>query len=264
VSDPKAMVLSGDGINCEIETQFALNQAGFDASLVHISALLNQPQTLNQFKMLVIPGGFAFGDEIASGKVLALKLEARLNELLKAFIEKDNLMLAICNGFQVVVQLGLLPESQTPGKRIASLTHNLPNRFVNRWVPIKVNEKVESWFLSGLKQIELPIRHGEGRLTVEPDQADSVRSQACLAYQEDLTGSFECIAGLANRRGNVLGLMPHPEAFVRWTQHPSWTRKNEKACALASKDSDQIGVVERAATEPDGFVIFRNARRALG
>jgi phosphoribosylformylglycinamidine synthase len=264
VSNPKALVLAGDGINCEVESQFALNQTGFDASLVHVSTLLDQPKMLNQFKMLVIPGGFAFGDEIASGKVLALKLEAKLNDLLKTFIDGDSLLLAICNGFQVIVQLGLLPESPKPGVRIASLAHNIPNRFLNRWVSMKVNEKADSWFLKGLTRVDLPIRHGEGRLAVEAGQTEFVKSLACLNYEEDLTGSFDCIAGLTNRRGNVLGLMPHPEAFVRWTQHPSWTTSRENARIFKSKDSSQTAVIESPRTLPDGLAIFQNARRALG
>jgi len=263
VSNPKALVLAGDGINCEAESQFALSQTGFDATLVHVSTLLEEPQMLRQFKMMLIPGGFAFGDEIASGKVLALKLEAKLNDLLKTFIEGDNLLLAICNGFQVIVQLGLLPESPVAGKRIASLTHNLPNRFINRWISMRVNNKVDSWFLKGLKSIDLPIRHGEGRLTVEEEQKEYVKQFACLNYEEDLTGSFDCIAGLSNRRGNVLGLMPHPEAFIRFSQHPSWTTSRQGAYIVKSKGSAETQVLEKPRTHPDGLVIFQNARRAL-
>jgi len=264
VSNPKALVLSGDGINCEIETQFALSQTGFDAELVHVSTLLDKPKMLNQFKMLVIPGGFAFGDEIASGKVLALKLEAKLNDLLKSFIDSDSLLLAICNGFQVIVQLGLLPEPPKNAGRIASLAHNIPNRFVNRWISMRVNEKADSWFLKGLKRIDLPIRHGEGRLTVDPEQSEFVKSLACLNYEEDLTGSFDCIAGLTNKRGNVLGLMPHPEAYVRWTQHPNWTQSRESARIVKSKDAHQTAVLDPPRSLPDGLVIFQNARKALG
>jgi len=264
VSNPKALVLAGDGINCEIESQFVLNETGFDASLVHVSTLLDQPKMLNQYKMLLIPGGFAFGDEIASGKVLALKMEAKLNDLLRSFIESDSLLLAICNGFQVIVQLGLLPEPPKNGARVASLAHNLPNRFVNRWVSMRVNDNAGSWFLKGLKQIDLPIRHGEGRLAVEPEHADYVKSLACLNYEEDLTGSFDCIAGLTNKRGNVLGLMPHPEAYVRWTQHPNWTSSRETARIVKGKDSCQTAVLEAPRTVPDGLAIFQNARKALG
>jgi phosphoribosylformylglycinamidine (FGAM) synthase-like amidotransferase family enzyme len=264
VSNPKALVLSGDGINCETESQFALSQTGFDASLVHVSTLLEQPKMLDQYKMLVVPGGFAFGDEIASGKVLALKLEAKLNDLLKSFIEKDCLLLAICNGFQVIVQLGLLPEPAKNGKRIASLAHNVPNRFVNRWISMRVNEKADSWFLKGLTRVELPIRHGEGRLTVDPEQSEFVKSLGCLVYEENLTGSFEGIAGLTNKRGNVLGLMPHPEAYVRWTQHPNWTQSRESARVLKAKDSSQTAVLAPPRTLPDGLAIFQNARKALG
>jgi len=256
-------VLQGDGINCEMETQFALGEAGFDASLINVSTLFAEPQMLNRFQMLVLPGGFAFGDEIASGKVLALKLQARLDELLRNFIDRGSLVLGICNGFQVLVQLGVLPATEKRQSHVASLAHNLPNRFIDRWVAMRVSNKVDCCFLKGLERLELPIRHGEGRLCVEADQRMAVKSLACLFFEEDVNGSFEQIAGLTNRRGNVLGLMPHPEAFIRLTQHPAWTSMKEGAVLPGAKGGRQATLVRAKRSIPDGLQIFQNARMAL-
>ncbi|PWT96833.1 MAG: phosphoribosylformylglycinamidine synthase, partial [Candidatus Melainabacteria bacterium] len=165
---PKALVLCGDGINCELESEYALQLAGFESSLVHTSQLLSQPALLKQHQMLVLPGGFSFGDEIASGKVLAIKLKEHVQELLADFIESGSLLLASCNGFQVIVQMGLLPSVKANQTHVSSLVHNTPTRFTNHWVTLDVDPATTCKFLTGLKTIELPIRHGEGRLVVEP------------------------------------------------------------------------------------------------
>lgn len=239
---PTAIVLTGDGINCGDETSFALQLAGFDPLLTHTSDLLGNPKLLKDAKLLALPGGFSFGDEIASGKVLAIKLEAALKESLKEFVSAGKLVIGICNGFQCLVQLGLLPESEKDGIRLASLSRNSGKKFINRWVQLSVDSKVSCPWLEDLTEFDLPIRHGEGRLSPAKDSEDSVKKQAPLRYSIEINGSFDRISGLTNAKGNVFGLMPHPEAFVRWTQHPSWTRLNN----LPEKP-------------PPGLKIFQNA-----
>lgn len=244
----KALVLTGDGINCEAETAFALEQAGAQSDIVHINTLIDTPGALERYQILALPGGFSFGDEVSSGKILAVKLKYLLGEALDRFIERGNLVIGVCNGFQALVKLGVLPKTALRRQQV-TLTHNRQRRFINRWVQLNANP--ESLFFKGLERLMLPIRHGEGRLMVPPDEAEAMETaispHVALTYAEDVNGSFLQIAGLINEQGNVLGLMPHPEAFVRWTQHPAWTSLDES---------------ERAAT-PAGLQIFRNMVNAL-
>jgi len=257
MANPKALVVSGDGINCEQETDYALRLAGFDSAIIHISDLLAAPETMLQYKMLALPGGFSFGDEIASGKVLALKMQQYMSDALCKYIERGSLLIGICNGFQVLVQLGVLPNSQPPFKRIVGLDHNQNGKFLNKWVELQVDQSINCPFFKGLSTIELPIRHGEGRLTLETGGAIGdavqalVRKQSPLKYSENVNGSFENIAALCNDKGNVLGLMPHPEAYVRFTQHPNWCGR-----AIAQEASMQ-------SKKPDGLMIMTNAFAAL-
>ncbi len=225
--------------------------------------MLKEPQILAKHQLLVLPGGFSFGDEIVSGKVLAIKLKDHLQELLHKFIDQGSLLLASCNGFQVIVQMGLLPNVQASTGKQASLVQNYPPRFVNRWIGLEVNQASSCQFLSGLKMIELPIRHGEGRLAVDASHAEPIKKQGCLRYEHDINGSFDRIAALTNSKGNVLGLMPHPEAFVRWTQHPAWTK--QRGSSLVENTSQQELKTERMNNSkiPDGLAIFKNAAKAI-
>lgn len=247
-ASPRALVICGDGINCEYETEFGLNLAGFSAKRIHCSDLLKSPESLKDAKAIVFPGGFSFGDEIASGKVLSLKLRERLEDLLHQYIDSGNLVMGICNGFQILTQLGILPDSRKGAERTVSLCHNSGGRFINRWVALEVNASAPGGFFSGLTSIHLPIRHGEGKLTLAGDSEletqEMVRGHAPLKYKIDVNGSFEQIAALTNAQGNVLGLMPHPEAFVRWNQHPAWAQLKygdvRKAALVGSKSSREV------------------------
>ena len=283
MTNPKALVLSGDGINCESETSYGLKLAGFDAEPVHIFDLLNSPERLTDAQLLALPGGFSYGDEIASGKVLAVKVKERLREKLYEYIEKGHLVLGICNGFQVLTQLGLLPFSEHDAERIVTLTRNTQGHFINRWVKMKVTQGSTCPWFNSLDEIELPIRHGEGRLWLNQDDGnsvESVRQNAPLRYTEDVNGSFERIAALTNPRGTVLGIMPHPEAYVRFSQHPNWTHKKIGLTAqkttsfnveledlmadVATGSQGQVATLNiEAAVEADGLRILKNARAML-
>lgn len=260
INKPKAIVLYGDGINCEAETTWALNLSGFDAQPMHTTELLENAAALFTSQLLALPGGFAFGDEIASGKVLAVKLKARLNEALHSYVDQGRLIVGICNGFQVLVQMGFLPHSESGGARLVSLLKNSQGRFIDRWVKLKVSTEKESRFFRGLSDIELPVRHGEGRLALEAGNTSYAATQLIkqlgqLRYEEDVNGSFDRIAALTNPTDTVLGIMPHPEAFVRWTQHPNWLLRRRQMASLES--AGEIAQI------PDGLAILSNAAASL-
>jgi len=257
----KALVLNGDGINCDVETHFALEAAGFAPEKIHTTELLSNPQKLSQCKLLVFPGGFSFGDEIASGKVLGIELKQRINAALHEFIDKNGFVLGICNGFQILTQLGILPVSDKGAKKIVSLARNSGGKFINRWVTMSVTNQDKSPFFTGLGSIDLPIRHGEGRLSLgaSPNSEDikMVRDYTVLQYKEDINGSFEKAAALTNTRGTVLGLMPHPEAFIRWSQHPCWGQFAKE------QGNGNWQWAAKGSEEPHGLTILKNAAKAI-
>jgi phosphoribosylformylglycinamidine synthase subunit PurQ / glutaminase len=265
VKAAKALVIEGDGINCEQESTWALKMAGFEVTNKHVSELLKQPEELRSSKLLCIPGGFAFGDEIASGKVLAVKLRHYMQEQLQDFVDAGNLVLAICNGFQVVVQMGLLPSSEAGAPRLVSLARNGRGKFINRWVSMNVTQSPAAQiYFAGLKTIDLPMRHGEGNIKLEAvgsqhgdlkRREEIVKEHAALRYTEDVNGSYDRIASLINKSGTVMGMMPHPEAFVRWTQHPQWTSRKRLHALAGGSASEQT----ESKSVPDGLRIFQNA-----
>ncbi|MGE3536653.1 MAG: phosphoribosylformylglycinamidine synthase subunit PurQ [Candidatus Tectimicrobiota bacterium] len=238
---PRVLVLAGFGINCEAETAHALNLpvVGAEARCVHVADLIAQPHRLEHFHMLVIPGGFAFGDDIAAGIALATRLRYRLERPLRSFLEAGKLVLGICNGFQVLVRLGILPAvSGARWQQEATLTTNDSGRFEDRWVHLRVDPHCTSPFVQGLTQLYLPVRHGEGKFV--PRDAEVLRALqqhghiaarycapdgAAAVYPWNPSGSVDDIAAICDASGRVFGLMPHPEAYVHYTQHPRWTRE---------------------------------------
>lgn len=242
---PRAIVLAGDGVNCENETVHALNLAGFKAESEHVSRLLTQANFLSNADLLVLPGGFSFGDEIQSGKVLAIKILNKLRQEIDAFLERGKLIIGICNGFQALVNMRLLPGDLQKERKVVSLVHNEQKRFLDTWVELEIPPSQEGHFFAGLENIQLPIRHGEGRIITSLPDEEALIPYCPLFYKNDVNGSLARIAALQNEEGNVLGMMPHPEAFVRWTQHPNWTGMKLKG--------------EDFSCDPPGLLIFRNA-----
>lgn len=229
----KVLVLTGDGINCENETALAFSEYGVSTQIVHIYDLIHTPDLLNSAHILALPGGFSFGDEIGSGQILALKLKYSLGEELKKFIEAKKLIIGICNGFQALVRLGLLPE---PFKeRVMTLTHNRQGHFINRWVDLDVPKSRCVWtkMIEGQK-IALPIRHGEGKIVFAGDSFKQQslfetllgNEQIALSYCEDVNGSYQQIAGVCDPTGRILGLMPHPEAAGSGWLSPGGAQKS--------------------------------------
>jgi phosphoribosylformylglycinamidine synthase subunit PurQ / glutaminase len=238
---PQILVLAGYGINCEDETAHAFNlpSVGGEATCVHVGDLISQPQQLERFHILVIPGGFAFGDDIAAGIVLATKLRYHLERPLSQFLSDGKLVLGICNGFQVLVRLGILPAvSGVQWQQEATLTANDSGKFEDRWVYLGVDPHCRSPLVQGLEQLYLPVRHGEGKFVPRDAavlQALQANGQIAARYSSPAgtsapypwnpNGSVDDIAAVCDPSGRIFGLMPHPEAYVHYTHHPRWTRE---------------------------------------
>ena len=267
---PKALILTGFGINCEEEMAAAYRLAGGAPTIVHLNEVLHGRVSIHDFDILNFPGGFSFGDDLGSGVVLANKLRYRqtgadgrtLLSDIRDFVAAGKFVLGICNGFQVLVKLGLLPNLGGDFQPEVTLTHNASSRYENRWVRLAVNPLAKTPFLSGLTSFEVPVRHGEGRLVV-PDAATRERITAlglnCLTYagHDDLeTGTYPLnpngadlnCAGLTDPTGHIFGLMPHPEAYLAGCNHPDWGMRKRRG---------------ELADEGEGLAIFRNIVRHL-
>ncbi|MBN2430870.1 MAG: phosphoribosylformylglycinamidine synthase subunit PurQ, partial [Acidobacteria bacterium] len=181
---PRAIVLTGYGINCEEETRFALTQAGAVAEIVHINDIIAQPQRLATTQIFAFPGGFSYGDDTGSGKALANKIRNNLQEEFLAFVSRDTLMLGICNGFQVMVNLGLVP-GLTPGVGSAevSLEYNTTNRYQCRWVDVAAEAECPAVFTRGVRRLHLPVAHGEGRFYAPPSALVQLESRRLVALR---------------------------------------------------------------------------------
>lgn len=240
---PRALVLYGYGLNCDWETQFALNQAGAEAVRVHTSDLLAAPAMLWDYHLLAVPGGFSWGDEHGAGVILALRLKLALGQALQEFVQAGRLVLAICNGFQVLVNLGLLPNLPgRAGERLVALIPNDCGNFRDAWVHLKANPDSPCVFTRGLDFFELPVRHGEGKFYADAEILKNLQSTGQIALQyalpsrepaggrfpENPNGSLLDIAGICDATGLVLGLMPHPEAGISPFQHPAWTSEKDR------------------------------------
>lgn len=219
-----AWVLTGDGINCEIETAEACRRAGFVTEIVHLKEAIGR--SLDDCSLLVIPGGFSFGDELGSGRMLSLQIQHLLKWDLRAFVQKEGVVIGICNGFQALMQLGIFGSS-------LALAHNDHGRFINAWVELEVEDESERYgsdryrILRGLKKVDFPIRHGEGRI-IESGHSLGNTAFPAFRYVSNPNGSHDSIAGLLDPSGRILGLMPHPEGFMRASQHPGYFKNKSQ------------------------------------
>jgi phosphoribosylformylglycinamidine synthase len=253
MATPRALILRAPGANCDIEAQFAFQQAGAAAERLHINRLREQPNLLHRYQILAIPGGFTYGDDVAAGKILANQLAHFLGDTLRRFRDADKLILGICNGFQAILKAGLLlpPDEDGP---LATLAHNAHGRFEDRWVHLQTTPG-RCPFLTDYDRWEVPVAHGEGNFLCREGwilKGLEQAGQIVLRYVDPAgrpgpfpinpNGSQGDVAGLCDATGRVLGLMPHPERHVLPTQHPRWTRKG-------------------LAHEGDGLRLFRNAVR---
>jgi phosphoribosylformylglycinamidine synthase subunit PurQ / glutaminase len=245
--EARAIVMSGYGLNCEEETQFALELVGAQADIVHINDLIATPSLLDRYQIMAMPGGFAFGDDTGAGNAFAARMRNHLWDPLKNFVERDTLTIGICNGFQIISALGLVPAlSKEYGRRSVALATNSGARYLDRWVDLEVSG--ESPWLAGLTALSMPIAHGEGRLFADDGVIEQLRvgGQVALRYAPgdicaylDLpanpNGSTDDIAGITDETGRVLGLMPHPERAIFFTQRPDWPVVSERARRVGSK-----------------------------
>lgn len=256
MAQPSVLILRSAGTNCDLEAQHAWELAGARIERVHVRRLIAEPHLLRSHQVLTLPGGFSYGDDIGAGRILAAQLERHLLGALHEFIDKGGLVLGICNGFQVLVQAGILPRRRVNGQpRTCTVAANEPPGFQDRWVCLQARSQ-HCVFLEVGHCYEMPIAHGEGRVAfTTAAEFDAVRAAGldALAYVAPPAGSGQAvglpvnpngstgdIAGLCDETGRVLGLMPHPERFVDWTQHPCWT-------------------AQPARPEGDGLALFRRA-----
>lgn len=232
---PRALVMSGYGLNCEDETAFALERGGCETSIVHVNDLIDGRRGFDEFQAMVFPGGFSFGDDTGSGNAFANKVRNHLWDEIVRFVERDTLTLGICNGFQILANLGLIvPWGQVLGERTIALLPNASARYTARWVDLEIINQ-ETPFLRGIERISLPIAHGEGRFYARDADlglfwehrqigAQYVAGELCdfLQLAADPNGSLENIAAMVGGNGRILGMMPHPERAIVATQLPHW------------------------------------------
>lgn len=232
-----------------MEAAFAFEKAGADVSMVHIGELIRREKKLKDYCIMVLPGGFTYGDDLGSGKVIANEISVKLGDDVKLFVEKGGLIIGICNGFQILVKSGLLPDpARLNTVQKATLTNNDSGKFECRWVNLKINLKSKCIFTKGITRMYLPVAHGEGKFVADRETLDSVDvaayyadgdDQPTMSYPDNPNGSLNCIAGICDESGRIFGLMPHPERFITISQHPRWTGENLRQ-------------------EGDGFKIFQN------
>ena len=261
MSTPKALVLRNAGINCDAETVRALEGAGAEVDLLHLTTLIREPGRLDDCQILVIPGGFSHGDDIAAGRIFATELVHALRGELQAYVARGGIGLGICNGFQVLVEAGLIDGSLGDrAARTIALTDNESLKYECRWVHLQSQESACPFLVPG-EVFPTPVAHAEGRLAVRDDQvlADLyANGQVALryvtadggeaAYPECPNGAVDNIAGLCDPTGRVLGLMPHPERNLLPGNHPLWTRLGKRTKGEGAAFFERIVDVAKAPT----------------
>ncbi len=249
MSKVRTLILRAPGTNCDEETAFAFEQAGAEVSLVHISQLISRTKELKDYQIMVIPGGFTYGDDMGAGRVLANEIRLKLGPDIEKFVSGGRLILGICNGFQVLVKTGILPGLPLTGKPSLTLTTNDSGKFECRWVYLKANRESPCVFTQGIERMYLPVAHGEGKIVADPEVLPNLdvalyytdeQGNTEAGYPYNPNGSVKNIAGISDATGRIFALMPHPERFIRGSQHPRWQSEGTK---------------ERG----DGFKIFTNA-----
>ena len=242
----KTLILRAPGTNCDGETAFAFRQAGSRVDVAHVNELIRRSKLLSEYHIMVVPGGFTYGDDISAGKILANELKLKLGDELQKFVEDGRLILGICNGLQVLVKTGILHGLKSEEEHPLTLTVNDSGRFECRWVHLRINKSSPCVFTQGIDRMYLPVAHGEGKIVTESGisniavQYTNENGNVKAGYPYNPNGSTDDIAGICDKSGRIFALMPHPERFIRWTQHPRWTREQNRKCG-------------------DGFRIFENA-----
>ncbi len=259
-SSVPVLIITGYGLNCEAESGYAWTLSGAQPVLVHFNDLLERPSRLLEYAALMFIGGFSYGDHMTSGHVFALRARHRLSSELGRFIERGRLILGACNGFQIMVKLGLLPglDGDYFTQKLVVMQNDC-GTFQNRWVQLRFESRSPCVFTRGLDSIPLPVRHGEGKVfTLDKDLLERLESEGCVAcryvdpengrptleFPYNPNGSLKAIAGLCDPSGRIFGLMPHPEAYIYPENHPHWDVQSLR------------GTIPRHG---EGLRIFRNA-----
>jgi phosphoribosylformylglycinamidine synthase len=259
----RALVMTGYGLNCDYETEHALRLAGAEPHPMHINELVSGDR-LDPFHLLVFGGGFSWADDHGAGVLLAAKLKNNIGDQIERFVSRGKLIIGICNGFQSLVNLGLLPGFDgSYGERRVAVTYNDSGNFIDTWTHLNVNPGSPCVFTRGIERLELPVRHGEGKVVADPEDirrlvdagqvvmrySDEEGKPAEGRWPENPNGSLLDIAGICDPTGRIFGLMPHPEAFHHVTNHPDWTRRKERLAREGRTLDNEEG---------EGLLVFRN------
>lgn len=262
----QVLILSGYGLNCEEETQFAFQYVGIEGRIIHINDLIDAPETLDEYQILAVPGGFSYGDDTGSGNAFAQKMKLALWDALKGFVARDTLTIGICNGCQILANLGLVPGLDGAyGERAVAVTYNQSARYQCRWIDVAAGSTSSSPWLEGIERMHVPVAHGEGRFMMSDETLDRLQSSGQIAFTYvasdgkpangqfplNPNGAMADIAGITDESGRVIALMPHPERGMF-----SWQRDDYHELKDAAQRSGKT-----LADEADGIALFRNAAR---
>ena len=260
---PRVLILTGYGINCEEETAYAFEKAGALSFVVHINEIIKTPDILQNYQIFVFPGGFSYGDDTGAGKAMANKIKNNLVDEFRAFTERDTLMLGICNGFQVMANLGIVPAiDNILDKAEISLEFNKTFRYECRWIDLNITDS-PSVFTKGITRLRVPVAHGEGNFYAQEKYLSEIEKRGLVAmryakpdgspagreFPYNPNGSVNDIAAVCDKTGRIMGMMPHPERNILFTQLDNWTYLKEKA--------KREGAVPNE--ESEGIAIFMNA-----
>ena len=249
MTKPRVAVLSGFGINCELETMAVFEMAGASSERVHVNRIVNGETSLSDFDIMAVPGGFSFGDHLGSGRLMGNRLRFGLRDQVREFVKAGKPVIGICNGFQVLVKMGLLPgDSDVSLTQTASLALNDSGQYENRWATLEFDQDSPCIWTKGITRMRVPVRHGEGKFVtndptlldewshsgqlvaryVDPDSVFPGASDKVLPYPVSPNQSWRNIAGVCDPSGLVFGLMPHPEANHSTWLGATWSREDEK------------------------------------
>lgn len=263
----RALVITGYGLNSEEETAKGFEYVGFNTEIRHINDLAENPKELEQVQAISVPGGFSYGDDTGSGNAFAQKMRLTVGDALKEFVARDTLTIGICNGCQVVVNLGLAPAlGGECGVRQVAVTHNASARYQCRWVDLKAENSSSPW-LQGIETMHIPVAHGEGRFMMDDETLQTLKDQNQIAFRYakdgkaangefpfNPNGSTDDIAGITDESGRVLVLMPHPERGMFTWQRDDYTALKDNARRNGTQLADQS----------DGLKLFENAAAYFG
>ncbi len=225
----RAGIVTGYGINADVELSTAFARVGADARRIHLADLIAEPEHLDRLRIVAFPGGFSFGDHLGSGLVFAARFSHHLKERFRRFLDSGGLVIGICNGFQILVKMGILPNLSGSGRPEVTLVHNVTGKLEDSWVRVVFDPESPCVWTRGIDEMDVPIRHGEGRFVAADrsvlDRLESKHLVAVRYHDRNPNGSQRNVAGITDLSGRILGLMPHPEAFLDPENHPRWRRE---------------------------------------